>query len=228
MSGRVSSWGSSKKRAIIIGLVLATLLAGYVVYEAFIINRQTETIISQNDKSLVPGISTNQEDAPDETPAEDLLANYTVAADHPRALYIDKLNVRTRVLPMGIAGDGSIESPKAVFDAGWYTGSAKPGESGAMFLDGHASGATRQGLMAYIDTLVVGDVVRIEKGDGTELLYEVVHVETVPLEGIDMNKVLSVYGDAESGLNIMTCTGTWIPEKLTYDHRVVVYTQQIE
>jgi len=47
------------------------------------------------------------------------------------------------------------------------------------------------------------------------------------LEGFDMKQALLPYGNALKGLNIMTCTGEWIDEKKTYDHRVVVYTEQV-
>lgn len=232
MTKAVSRKANGVKRGVIIAAIIAVLVGGYIAVDAWVLQQRTETILSGNqtpEESLTPGTWESEAAAPEEaTPPNSLLASYTVAADQPRALYIDKLGISSRIMPLDVGADGSIQTPKNIFDAGWYTGSAKPSEPGLAFLDGHASGATRQGLMAYLDTLAVGDTLTVEKGDGTELLYEVVHVETVPLEGIDMNKALSIYGDAEKGLNIMTCTGRWIPEKLTYDQRVVVYTQQIE
>jgi hypothetical protein len=219
----------SRRGLIIVGTILV-LVAGYITIDQLVIQRKTETIISGgNEPTLTPGTWESETQAPEETtPPENLLASYQVAADQPRALYIDKLGIGARIMPMGIAADGSIQSPKNIFDAGWYTASSAPGQPGAAFLDGHASGATRQGLLAYLDTLRVGDTLQIEKGNGETLSYKVVNVETVPLDTMDMNKALSTYDGAEKGLNIMTCTGTWLPERLTYDHRVVVYTQQIE
>lgn len=98
-----------------------------------------------------------------------------------------------------------------------------------MFIDGHSSGSTREGLFGSLDKLVNGDTMQIEKGDGTKLTYRVVHTETVDLDKVDMKKALLPYGNATRGLNLMTCTGSWIDngDGRTLDKRVLVYTEQI-
>ena len=48
-------------------------------------------------------------------------------------------------------------------------------------------------------------------------------VEKVALENVDMKKVLAPYGDAEESLTLMTCTGKWLKDEATYDHRAIVY-----
>lgn len=157
----------------------------------------------------------------------DTLVNYKVAPNLPRALYINKLNVAARVLPMGVNNDGSMQAPLGIYDAGWYSGSVRPGETGAMVLNGHSSGPTREGLLGRLDTLTPGDEIVIEKGDKTQLKYKVAHTETVPLEAVDMNKVALPYGTSKSGLNIYTCTGKWLPAEQTFDHRVIIYAVEI-
>lgn len=217
-------------RTIVVVGVIVAAAGTYVAVDFMNAQRKAETIISgPADIALAPGTWEDASQAPEETtPQVDVLSSYTVAADQPRALYIQKLGIAARIKPMDTTTDGSIQTPKNIYDAGWYTRSAKPGEPGATFIDGHASGASRQGLMAYLDTLKNGDTIEIEKGSAEKLKYKVVHVETVPLDAVDMQKALSVYGGAEKSLTIMTCTGTWIPEKLTYDKRAIVYAQQIE
>lgn len=164
----------------------------------------------------------------DETPvATSNLASYKVAADEPRILRIDSLGLAARIRPMGVNSIGAIQAPVNIYDSGWYTASSKPGGYGAMFIDGHASGATRQGLFAYIDTLKEGNTVSVERGDGQVFTYKVVHVETVPKDSVDMNKVLQTYGDAKEGLNLMTCTGKWVTNQNTLDKRAIVYTERI-
>ena len=128
---------------------------------------------------------------------------------------------------MGVNNDGSIQAPRNIFDAGWYNGSVKPGDIGAMFIDAHASGPTREGLFAYLDKLAEGDEIQIEKGDGTRLTYRVAHTETVALADIDMRKALLPHGNILRGLNLMTCTGKWLDDKQTYDQRVIVYAEQL-
>lgn len=209
-------------------VLMVVALAGFIVYDIWLVEQKTQKVIG------APGIIKTEDDTDKSTEGSDiaavppdLLANYTVAVDAPRALFIDTIGVAARVQPMGVNKDNSIQSPVNINDGGWYGGSAKPGEAGAMFIDGHASGSSRQGLFAYLDTLKVGDTLQVEKGDMSRLTYRVVHVETVPVDSVDMNKALAPYEGVEKGLNLMTCTGVWLRDRETLDHRVVVYTEQV-
>lgn len=219
-----------KQRIAFVGLVVivALALAGYIAYDFWAVNQKTNAILS------APGVVVGSDDSEKSGEGSEVapvtiddLSTYKVAADAPQILTIDALNVAARVRPMGLNSDKSIQAPRNINDSGWYTGSAKPGEAGAMFIDGHASGSTRLGLFGSLDTLKTGDTMSIEKGDGTKLTYRVVHVATMALEAVDMSKVLAPYDGVKNGLNLMTCTGTWVPESQTLNQRVVVYTEQI-
>lgn len=207
---------------------LAAVSAGYfgavLLYQYF--NPPTEKIpTTQVVNSNAPSADIEATEETEITP--NTLNSYTVAADMPRFLSIEKLNMKARIQPMGINSVGAVQAPVNINDSGWYKGSAKPGTPGAAFIDGHASGTTRQGLFAYIDTLKNGDAVKVEQGDGTVFQYKVVHIETVSKDAVDMNKALVVYGGAKEGLNLMTCTGKWMAKEETYDKRVVVYTERV-
>ena len=210
--------------------VVVLAITGYVSIDTWRTNTKVAAEYNHTSKADVSSTGTNDSssEGKDETPLPDRsLVNYKVAADMPRALYIGKLKIAARILPMSVNNDGSIQAPKNIYDAGWYNASAKPGTIGAVFIDGHASGPTRQGLFAYLDTLKTGDLLRLEKGDGTSLDYRVVHTDTVPLANFDMNTMLRPQNGVLKGLNIMTCTGKWLPDKETYDHRVTIYAEQV-
>ncbi len=218
-----------KRRALISAAVVLVLITGYVSIDTWVTNSQAT---NQTDTGLNDGqagaVWTSEQEGQDETKVTaEALSKYAVAADAPRALYIDKLDISARILPMSVNTAGSIQAPLNIYDAGWYTGSVKPGQTGAVFIDGHASGPTREGLFAYLDTLNQGDTLQVEKGDGTLLTYKVLHKEVVALSDIDMKKVLLPYGNTLKGLNLMTCTGSWLESEKTYDHRVVVYAAQV-
>jgi len=209
----------------IIGLV-ACLVFGFLAYNSI------AKEISMQPQPIAFGAGSKSADvikeASDETPvATEAVDSYQVPADEPRMLTIDSLNISARVKPMGINSVGAIAAPVNIHDSGWYINSSKPGALGAVFIDGHASGATRKGLFAYVDTLKNGNEVSIERGDGQVLRYKVVHIETVAKGSVDMKKVLRTYGGAKEGLNLMTCTGKWIENERTYDKRAIVYTERI-
>ena len=222
---------TKRQRTIVISAIALVVAAviGFVVYDFWAVSQKTHSILK------APGIVTHNtgdgkkaSEGSDTTAlTKDDLAVYTVAPDEPRILKIDRLGLAARIRPMGLNSDKSIQAPKNINDAGWYQGSAKPGETGALFIDGHASGSSRLGLFAYLDTLEKGDVVQLERGDGAKLSYRVVNVAVVPLKSIDMSKILAPYPGVEKGLNLMTCTGAWVKDANTLDHRVVVYTEQL-
>lgn len=153
--------------------------------------------------------------------------NYVTSADMPRIIKINKLNLRARVLQMGVNPDGSMQAPVGIFDAGWYNGSSRPGTRGAVVIDAHASGPSRQGLFAYLNTLEIGDQIEIERGDGTKLTYQVINKETVPKDSVDMRKLLTVQGAGEEGLNLITCDGAWVKDQSTFSDRTIVYAEKV-
>lgn len=220
-----------RKRFLIISIFAIVIgVGGYVGYDFWSISQKTHALLT------APGIISSRDTSDNEKANEgidtslvsiDDLLSYTVADDQPRFLTIETLRIKARIKPMGTNSDNSIQAPRNIYDAGWYTGSSKPGKKGVMFIDGHASGASRQGLFGYLDTLQIGDTVGVEKGNGEKLNYKVVRVAVVALNEIDMKSILSPVEDATSGLNLMTCTGKWTADGETMDHRVVVYTKQI-
>ncbi len=202
-------------------------LTGYVSIDTWVTNSEVKMAMADKEEKSFKSESLLGEGEDEEAVADTAIDSYVVAPDAPRVLSIDKINVKARVLPMSVNRDGSIQAPININDSGWYTASAKPGQQGASFIDAHASGVTRDGLFAYLDTLVIGDVVTVERGDGEVFKYEVMHTESVHMDAVDMKKALRTYGGASEGLNLMTCAGKWVNDKKTYDQRVIVYTKRI-
>lgn len=219
----------SRRRSILITALLIILLAvsTYFVVDAW---RAREEAARLAERALRVDATPEERQAgegrDEKTPAEDALENYTVAPDQPRALYIDTIDVAARILPMGVNPDGSMQAPINIFDSGWYTGSAVPGTPGAAVIDAHASGPSRKGLFAYLDTLKEGDTLEVEMGDGARYAYRIVHLETVDLDKVDMEKLLRPYGDRAEGLNLITCAGSWLRDSRTFDQRVLVYAER--
>lgn len=213
-------------RYLFAGLAATVVLAGtgYISIDTWMTNQQVKQVVTQDTTSAAVLAGEGQSEA---VVTENAIDSYAVAGDLPRTLTIDKINVKARILPMSVNTDGTMQAPINIFDSGWYAGSSKPGTPGAAVIDAHASGATREGLFAYLNTLIVGDTIEIEKGDGTKLKYRVTHTETVGLDSIDMQKLLKPHGNAKEGLNLITCTGEWLKDKKTYDQRALVYTERI-
>ncbi|MBR1801877.1 sortase [Candidatus Saccharibacteria bacterium] len=155
----------------------------------------------------------------DEVVTEEQQNEYTVAPDKPRYLYIEKLGVKkARIFPVGTNSKGQMETPNTNYDAAWYTGSSVPGTGGTAILNGHNGGPNSYGIFKKLNTLVAGDQIKIEMGDGTVYTYRVYDNFEVKLSEADkkmsMLTVSPVSG--EESISIISCIGEWSLKQQTY------------
>lgn len=158
-------------------------------------------------------------------PSDNEVAEYKVAADRPRYLSIDRLNInKARVLPMGLTKEGELSTPNNIFDVGWYYESGKPGKGGTLLIDGHNGGPHVQGVFKALPSLSEGDIVIIERGDGTVFKYSVVENISVPLSEANdyMAKAVKSPTMGKESVTLISCTGEWSQKQKTYMSRQFV------
>lgn len=161
-------------------------------------------------------------------PKASTIASYSVPANNPRYIAIPAIGIaNTPVLQLGLLKSGAIATPDNIFEVGWYGGSSLPGQSGAMFIYGHVSSWTANGIFYNLHKLVPGDKVIITTGNNTIYTYQVVESKVYPYTSVPMNSVLSPVSTSTTGLNLMTCTGKVIPGTSEFNERLVVYTKLI-
>ena len=184
------------------------------------INSQVKNAIAAANNGVSNGM-------PSTTPTStNTFNNYQVPASHPRYIIISKLNVKAIVLPLGVTSNDQIQVPPNIYEAGWYNQSSIPGQSGAMLIYGHVSSWTADGIFYSLKTLVMGDVIQIERGDGRMYSYKVVRKQIYNYQHINMAQVLSPVDPGKPGLNLMTCTGSVIKGTNEFNERLVVFTEQ--
>ncbi len=167
--------------------------------------------------------------AADETAVTDEeVRNYTVASDAPRTITIEKLGVHARVATLGLTKNHSIDAPKNIFDAGWFSGSKKPGNPGAALIVGHYSGSTKDGVFSRLHTLEKGDEISVERGDGKVFRYKVADKRRYSASDVDLAAALSPITPGTQGLNLITCGGSFDDTNHVYKERVVVFTELVE
>jgi len=154
--------------------------------------------------------------------------DYKVPRGEPRYIKIAALNIDARVQRVSQDGSGQIEVADNIFDAAWFEGSARPGEKGAVVINGHVSGPSQDGIFAKVARLKQGDIITIERGDTMRFSYEVRKVETVRLEDVDAGKLFQVVGGGEQGLNLITCSGQYDRGADSYSDRTIVYSTLVK
>lgn len=155
----------------------------------------------------------------EEQPTETQVEEYTVAADRPRYLSIPKLGItNSRVIAVEVKSNGELGTPNNIFDVGWYESSGKPGKGKTMVIDGHNGGPHVHGVFKDLPNLVAGDIIKIERGDGTVFNYKVVENKTVALSEAD-SYMKTAFWSPEPGkesLTLISCTGEWSQKQGTY------------
>ena len=203
---------------MIIGVV-GLLIAGYLF-----INQPRPPAIQKNAKSVdaITPPSSNK-------PSSATIASYSVPPNNPKYITIPAINIsNTEVLNLGIMKDGIIATPDNIYETGWYNRSSLPGQQGAMFIYGHVSSWTADGIFYNLKKLVVGDSITIITGNNKSYIYKVVASKVYPYNNVPMNQVLSPHNPKIPALNLMTCTGQVIKGTSEFNQRLVVYANLIQ
>ena len=224
MSLKIKGWRKITKIAIwsVVGVLFLIAFIRVVTFENSYYNEKDgseRAAAAENEQE------SQQEDLIEEQPTENEIREYTVAADRPRYLTVEKLRIRNaRILPMGVNAKGELDTPRNIFDVGWYESSGKPGQGKTLMIDGHNGGPHVHGVFKDLPNLVEGDIIKIERGDGAIYTYEVVENKTIPLSEAD-SYMSTAARSPESGresVTLISCTGEWSQQQGTYLSRQFV------
>jgi LPXTG-site transpeptidase (sortase) family protein len=214
-------------------MAAVVFLFGVVIsYKGWQVNHMVAAQVDQLQKSSVlsstsPTSSSKAAPPSSTKPQPSAIASYSVPADQPRYIDIPSLDVHARVLKVGINAAGELGTPDSVFDTAWFSGSAKPGQRGAVLIDGHVSSWTTHGVFYGLKKLKPGDTIKIQSGDGKSFQYKIVKSQVYEADKVDMNAALAPVTPNIPGLNLITCTGQVKSGTSEFNQRLVVFTQQI-
>jgi LPXTG-site transpeptidase (sortase) family protein len=125
----------------------------------------------------------------------------------PVSLTIPAIGVRTKLVHLGLNSNGTLQVPASTAVAGWYTGSPRPGATGAAVIAGHVDSRTAVGVFYWLRTLRPGDRVYVKRADGTLAVFTVTSVRTYAKDQFPTAAVYGPVPDAE--LRLITCGGTF-------------------
>ena len=125
---------------------------------------------------------------------------------------------RSSLVGLGVDTAGELVPPASIATAGWFTGSAVPGQVGPTVIAGHVDSYAGPGIFFRLDTLRPGDLVAVGRSDGVTVRYRVTDVLTVPKDAFPTR---AVYGPAPGPeLRLITCGGD-------FDHSVRRYLSNV-
>lgn len=209
------------------------MFAGFISVQSYITNLE---LASQQNVASAQTIEADDQGVPqgtgsepaEEIPTESAFFNYKVDSEKPRYLRIPKLSTYSRIKEADIVAGSTIDAPWNIHDANWYKDSVLPGsKQGVSLLVGHVSGNSLPGIFKNIASLVPGENIEIERGDGTVIKYRVEAVEEYPIESIDMTKILSEVPAEKHSLRLLTSSGDYNEQSESFATQTVVYASPI-
>lgn len=221
---------SKKKSRQVVVVALSVcwlLLIGYTGFYLYVNFIQTKDISSSSSQT----VASHEVDETEVT--QEKKEDYQVPnPSFPRYLSIPSLKIsNARIVQIGtIKNTGQLDSPKSIYDAGWYTKSGLPGAGkGAVLIDGHNGGPTKGGIFENLGSLSKGSEIIIERGDGQRITYQVADNREMSVEDINnesnplgMKTMLNSIDPKKEGLNMITCVGDWDYSKNTFNKRVML------
>lgn len=213
---------------------LVFIFSMFVSIQSFITNNEAKEQIATLGENTVKdeqGVAEGTSDEPSEEPISEsaVLAFKPPNPEDPRYLRIPDINVFSRIKSLGVTPGGAVDTPKNIYDTGWYNDGARPGNPvGSSLILGHVSGWTGPGVFKNINKLAVGARFEIEKGTGEKVYYEVTRTEQIPAKEVDMSKILATEVAGQHDIKLMTCSGRYNKETKSFDDRFVVYGKQIK
>jgi sortase (surface protein transpeptidase) len=143
----------------------------------------------------------------------------------PVSLTIPLIGVKTQLITLGLAADGTMQVPSSTSVAGWYTGSPRPGAVGSAIIVGHIDSVSGPGVFYRLSELHRGDSVFVKRADGTTAEFRVTTVQTYLKDHFPTQTVYGPTPDAE--LRLITCGGAFDPATHHYLSNIVVYATEV-
>jgi sortase (surface protein transpeptidase) len=125
----------------------------------------------------------------------------------PVSLIIPSIGVRTGLVRLGLTSSGALQVPSTTTVAGWYTGSARPGATGAAVIVGHIDSLSGPGIFFRLRLLHPGNRVYVRRADGTLAVFQVTSVHSYLKSRFP---TVAVYGPVPyAELRLITCGGAF-------------------
>jgi hypothetical protein len=139
----------------------------------------------------------------------------------PVSLQIPVIGVSSRLVRLGLTASGELQVPPVTTIAGWYTGSPRPGATGAAVIAGHIDSRSGPGVFFRLRFMRPGELIYIRRSDGSLAVFRVTEVHSYLKSKFPTSAVYGAVPDAQ--LRLITCGGTFNPVTRHYLSNVIVF-----
>ena len=148
-----------------------------------------------------------------------------LAESKPVHIRAESIDLDADIIELGLTENQEIEVPKKYDIVGWYKYGPTPGELGPSVVLGHVAAEVGPGVFGYLRLLEPGDLIEVDREDGTTVIFRVDKLATYPQNNFPTSLV---YGDIDyAGLRLITCTGVFNEKDKTFSSNLIVYTSLV-
>ena len=130
-------------------------------------------------------------------------------ASRPVTVTIPAIGVRSLVVPLGLAPDGSLAVPQPGPDqdrAAWFKNSPTPGQPGPAIIEGHVDTDRGPSVFFRLGAIRPGDTVHVRRKDGVVVVFTVDAVRDYKKSAFPTGVVYGAKDISEPQLRLITCS----------------------
>ncbi len=142
-------------------------------------------------------------------------------ASDPVRVAVVSVGIDALVIDLGLDPTGAVAAPTDFDTAGWYTGSAQPGQPGPAVLAGHVDSTDGPAAFYRLRDVAIGEEVIVHREDGSIVTFRVAKVEQYPKDVVPADALYGPTPGAE--LRLITCGGDFDRAARSYEDNIVVY-----
>jgi Sortase domain len=137
----------------------------------------------------------------------------------PVRLLIPSLGIDAPVEALGVDSTGAMDTPRNIWNTGWYRNGPAPGAEGDAVIDGHVGLPGSPLVFSTLPRLAMGADIIAVLADGTHNRFTVSAAQVWPANSSPPG-LFSTYGLPR--LSLITCTGKYDRRSQTYADRLIV------
>lgn len=163
---------------------------------------------------LIGGCADPAAPPPDLVPRVDKPPISSTPTAAPTAVDIPAIGAASTLIPIGLNPDRTMAVPPVTEprQAAWYSLGPRPGDAGPAVIVGHVDGVIdgrrgQPGVFYYLDELAPGDLIYVDRADGSRVTFVVYAVESHLKAEFPTTRI---YGDTPGPeIRLITCSGSF-------------------
>ena len=139
----------------------------------------------------------------------------------PVRLGIPAIGVSAPIIPLGVNGDGTTQTPESSTDTGWFAPGPEPGEKGAAVVIGHVDSYRGPGVFYHLRALRRGDRITVVLRDRRRVQFVVTGSTEAPKASFPTQLVFR--RTKRPTLRLVTCGGLFDRSTHHYVDNYIVF-----